>query len=438
MELWEKSFKKALEIQNKKDYEEASYYFVNALSFAPGNLVLIKGFTKLLNDWSQQYKINGDDLSAFQQLERAENFIVNSVPFVSPDELPELLNILKETKNIKEELSKESPIEEDPREIEARKDLALYKEGKFNSSDQGTAIELQQRLEKLQLVHELMNNTIDEDSIIKSKLEKDIYKLQLGLQYENLFEEAERLISLAKSKADKSSAAMILQHSENLIRQLLTWPEKDHRAIRIETLLIILKKEADQISDASRKEESELIYDDFYESQQSNMQKANAWSVSSIYTSDRNCQKQIELLSIIMRALQEVLPKLNHIDASNKAFGLAEKLTELMNQANNAQSKRYNGWVMSQMKEAMKAGNANTSFYWDNEVTLCNNMKTIFGQIDTRYLTFEVNRCYSEVFEELFKHLHSPKNENDFEKEGSKLKLLKEIFEHKKISIQDF
>ena len=111
-----------MEIQNIKNYEEASFYFVNALSFAPGDLGLIKGFVKLLNDWSQQSSINGDDLSSLQQLERAENFIINSVPFVSPNELPELLTILKETTNIKEEFSKVSPLEEDPREIEARKD----------------------------------------------------------------------------------------------------------------------------------------------------------------------------------------------------------------------------------------------------------------------------------------------------------------------------
>ena len=166
-QLWEISFKKALEMQNIKNYEEASFYFVNALSFAPGDLGLIKGFVKLLNDWSEQSRINGDDLSTLQQLERAENFIINSVSFVTPDELPELLTILNEIKNIKDEFSKASPIEKDPREIEARKDLALYKKGEFDSSDQGTVAKLQNKLERLQLIQELINNTVDEDSTIR-------------------------------------------------------------------------------------------------------------------------------------------------------------------------------------------------------------------------------------------------------------------------------
>ena len=271
----------------------------------------------------------------------------------------------------------------------------------------------------------------------ESKLEQEINKLQLALQYENLFEEVERLLLLAKNKADNSSAAMILQHSENLIRQLLTWQEKDHREGRIVLLLTNLKKEADRISDCSRKEDSEILWTDFNKSQQSNINKAEAWQAASFNISDNYSQKQIELLSIIMRALQEVLSKLNHQDVSNKAVSFAEKLNGLMNEARNAQSKRYNGWVMDRMKAAMEIGDRYTGII-DKEIDLCNNMLYIFGQIDTRFLTQEVNRCYSEVFEHLFSHLHKPKSEKDFEREGSKLKLLKDIFEHNKLSVQNF
>ncbi len=438
MELWEISFKKAIEIQNTKNYEEASYYFVNALSFAPGNLALIKGFITLLSEWSSQFKIDGDDLSAFQQVERSENFIISSVPFVSPEDLPELLSVLKSIRKVKEEFSNETPIEKDPREVEAMKDLDLYKRGKLDTSTQGSFAAIQKNLERLQLVQELISNAIVEDNTtIQSKLEHDINKLQQALQYENLYAEAEKFMSLATSKSNNSSAAMILQHSENLVRQLLTWPEKDDRDERTASLLKTLKEKAEMISDISRKKESEAIWVSFIESQHSNVKKANGWLAPSKDTNDKNCQDQIELLSTIMRALQEVLPKLNHQDIANKAVNLAENLSDLMNKTNISQSKRYNGWVMSKMKDAMKLGDEHTGII-DNEIALCDGMIKIFGEIDTRLLTHEVNRCYSEVFEHLFSHLHKPSDEKDFETKGSKLRLLKKMFECEKISIKGF
>jgi hypothetical protein len=436
MELWEISYNKALVLKKNQNYEESSYYFVNAIGYAPGQLVLIKGFTDLLIEWAQQLEHQGDEVTSFQQLDRAESFLVNAVPFVKPEDLPEILILLKSINQLKEDNSSTPPSEEDPCEAQANNDLALYKEGKFNSSDHGSSKEIQQRLEKLLVVQQLLSSLPHDKLPDQTALDNDIIRLQRGFQFESLYEEASNLLLMAR--ATKATAgAMILQNVENLARQLVTWPEIDDRQERIIDLLRKLKVESDRILDLSRNEDSEIAWNAFIKVHGTKIQDAKNWFTKKDSEIKGSSQQYIDELKDIMRVLQELLPRLNHLDIYRKAVSLAEELGLLMGQAANTQQMEYNKWVMSLLIEAMRKGDEYIGII-DNEKALAKSMVDILGPIDTRVLTQEVSRCYTEVFEHLFSHLDRPHTDKDFESEGSKLKLLKDLFEHSKRTMQDF
>ena len=153
---------------------------------------------------------------------------------------------------------------------------------------------------------------------------------------------------------------------------------------------------------------------------------------------DRACTNQLERLQRIMTQVQRELPRLVAPTISADAVKLVEELRDFGVKASEAQQKRYNEWAMNRIKVGMEKGVECLGVISDDEETLGERMVEYFGDIDTRLLTMEVQRCQTEVFEYLFKELHGPKKKDDFESKGHKLKLLKDMFKKRKQKITAF
>ncbi len=526
MESWEDSFQQAIALRKQCRYEDATYYLVNALGTAPGQMSLIAEFTDLLRAWARQAKDQGDGGSAFQNLERAEGFLRDRLPFVASSDVPKLLQLIRDVIQERDTSFAAPPAEQDPRDVQARQDIAALSSGEFDLSDQGKALEIQRRIERLRGVLELLptmdpgeklnqipwrfslkaekakkvelhssfltgvwqkgimlkkddnalwattvpvpinrvveykfmvdgvdwvedqanppKDTHANSSILTfsyaSWLEERIGRLEMAFRFETLFEEVHRLLETARTHPHRSAAVMLLQQAEQAVRQLVTWPENDGRVQKIGQMLDKLRIEGDRMAEAGRKDDAEAVWDRFQLTFEQQLVEARYWFAGNgpaKIDGSGHIQNQIRRIQVLMRALQDVLPKLNHQDVAKKAIVVAEEFSNLMTVASQKQQRAYNEWAMTLLKKAMKEGDVHTGVI-DDEVSLGKSMENNFGPIDTRLLTQEVHRCYTEVFEHLFSHLDKPDNENDFEKPGAKLKLLRDLFAFQKKDPQDF
>jgi hypothetical protein len=93
---------------------------------------------------------------------------------------------------------------------------------------------------------------------------------------------------------------------------------------------------------------------------------------------------------------------------------------------------------LEHLRTMMERGDKLIGTISDDEDNLGAAMLDDLGPIDTRPLTQEVSRCYSEVFEHFFQRLDKPDDERDFEKQRTRLGFLKALPNRKKRPLSDF
>jgi hypothetical protein len=335
-------------------------------------------------------------------------------------------------------LTQKIPTVEDDRDIQVKRDLSLFKENNLDLTDECSTSVLNDKLIKLQNLKE-MAITLDESEKVVNAIDRYLNDIQLSLQFETVFENAQMLLNSSKKNNYPSQSAMLLQQVEGMVRQLVSWPKNDDRPRRIENLIAELRQESDRLFNTEKKLESNRIFAEFksynksliadVESQDSALK--NGSSPSGAW------QEQLIKIQQLVKSIQEIFPKINDSEVYNLAIKCLEQFNNMGLNATIAQQKQYNSWAMSRIKDAMKEGDKHTGLI-DDEAALSKSMKKLFGPIDTRFLTHEVNRCYTEVFEHLFSHLDAPDDEEDFKKEGTKLNLLKEMSDYPKKPLSDF
>ena len=89
----------------------------------------------------------------------------------------------------------------------------------------------------------------------------------------------------------------------------------------------------------------------------------------------------------------------------------------------------YNQFAMARLKSGFAKAQEDGVGLWDDKEEIANVLVDYLAELDQRYLTSEVGRCYSEVFETLYSKLKKAKGEDDFDEEGRKLNALKRMYE---------
>ena len=87
-EFSQQSYKLALSAQEKHDIELASIYFMNALSFSPGNIEIISDYVLMILTRAREDTTLIDD--TFDAL---DSFLNAQIMTVKPDDLPKILEL---------------------------------------------------------------------------------------------------------------------------------------------------------------------------------------------------------------------------------------------------------------------------------------------------------------------------------------------------------
>jgi hypothetical protein len=84
---------------------------------------------------------------------------------------------------------------------------------------------------------------------------------------------------------------------------------------------------------------------------------------------------------------------------------------------------------MERLKNGFEKAQEEGVGLWNDEEEIADVLVEYLAEIDQRYLTSEVGRCYSEVFNTLYGKLKKAKGEGDFDEKGRKLNALKRMYE---------
>jgi hypothetical protein len=97
----------------------------------------------------------------------------------------------------------------------------------------------------------------------------------------------------------------------------------------------------------------------------------------------------------------------------------------------------YNEFALARIRKCFSKAEGETGA-WDDKAGIADQLVKYLAEVDQRFLTSEVGRSYSEVFEHLYGKLKRAKSNDDFEEEGRKLNVLKRMNEAEVIGIESF
>lgn len=428
---WKKAYKIANDLSEQNKYKEASYYFINALAKAPGEIQIIKNYADTLFKLVTVSHCQGDIEEAFRQFEWLEMFLMDRLTFVRTEDVPQIIDLASNYAKNKTSLFPTPEDFADPEEKRLEEKLNQYKNNKLAENT---------KLEEFEELREYLDTIEyeDEEGLLE-QLDLKINIKRNDQQARKLLEEGKALMSLSKELNSSSEKAYCLQICENIIRQLVVQKTllNDQIKIEIDKLLKDLSEASKNIVDKSREEESKIIWDKFENDNNDNLRLIRTWSFPESLRSSL-CQGQLDRIQKVILNIQKTVSQLTHNDYSDKASELIEQLSKFEEKANISQQKSYNEWAISNLKSAMQKGTEYVKTVKDDKAGIGETLIKYLAKIEPRFLTQEVQRIYSEVFEYLFNKLKKPKDEEDFEDNVRKLKVLKDMYDIPKKQLKDY
>jgi hypothetical protein len=236
-------------------------------------------------------------------------------------------------------------------------------------------------------------------------------------------------------------AAYALQAAEQGIRPIagLRAELDPTRQRSADKLLDDLREQSDAVARAARDSEAGASWATFRQKHDRLLRTIDNWKPEpKPMQGNRHCAAQVARIGSLGRDLLEEAAKLSG-DAAADARQLGEHLQKCAGEAGVAQHRAYNTWAMTWVRKAYESGNAHVSVVLPHEKeSLAKVLVEQLAPIDTRFLTSEAARAYSEVFEYLFGKLAGPKNADDFNADGRKLNALARMFEVAKVDLGAF
>ncbi len=423
-------------------HREAVYYFTNALTHAPGDVEIVKAYASAVMDSIEvAASATGGGYEVTQQLDWIEAFLIDQTAHVPSEYIPSLVKRITKVQQRRAELAKAITVQIDPEVEELTCQLRELVDGKMTLTIPTTIEALREQTDKLTDLRQYATadgGMSDMDEAVV-RIDEHLQVIANTMRFELLRQEIDALLDLARKEESTDGAAYCLQLCESNVRELVVLAHRieDSRRGTAATIVANLRKISDKISDRSRMETSKMTWEGIEGATNEDFAKAKNWKPPNHYRPFGMCQKQLERLEITNRQIRAGFNGLTHPDYIKKAEKLMETIQSLAVKASIEQQKIYNVWAMSQIRDGFEKGNDKIGVLGD-EKKLGELMVEYFGSIDIRYLTSDVQRCYTEVFEYLFKDLKGPKNKEDFKTKGRKLKVLSDLFDKRKKDIKDF
>ena len=298
------------------------------------------------------------------------------------------------------------------------------------------------RLEEVEELREYAVRVVGEKPTGKLvvALEEEAQALRVSQAFDQAFDEARAGLEKVKGQPPEY-AAYTLQAVEQVLRPIAGFraeldPERRQDADKV---LDELRKRSEQVAQAARETEAVAAWGEFYERHSKRVATILAWGPEPRpKRGGGHCKAQLDRISLLGRDLAEELHKFSGKPIKD-ARKLGETLQKRAGDAGIAQHRAYNSWAMASVQSAFEAGDQHVSLLLPHEKEKL--ALVLFEQlapIDTRFLTSEASRAYSEVFEYLFAKLAGPKNAEDFKTDGRKLNALARMFEVDKVDLGAF
>ena len=377
----QQAYEKALDAAKNQDVELASMYFINALSFKPGDIDIISNYVSLiLKRAKAETEISAETLNAL------DNFLNAQIMTVKPDGIKKIIDLRGKVSDTREKIlqsmteAKETNVDLKDIESELKKNKAAVSKSKT----------LKEYISALQAAQK----TIDSYGIADMEITNN---LQAAVMLDVAIHQINELISGSRSEEFEPLKTYYLQLAENSMQQVIGLSAVIPSEIRKEVLSV--------------KTSIEARIQEFSEERSAAVLKEIKDSYKKLEINGSTQQKKIKQLNDF---IQSVTIRAQAITSEKYGSELRDMIYEIQEQIlkyRNDQEKAYNRWALNQMDTMMVEANKHDRTLYKaklrDEDAMCNTMIKYLSSIDTRLLNFGAQHCFSRVYEEYYQKLDS-------------------------------
>ena len=378
-ELFSKqSHERALNAQRNNDIELASMYFMNALSFSPGNINIIRDYVSMIIN-----RANEDTTLPYDTFDALDNFLNAQIMTVKPDDLPKIWELRSELSAMQEKnLS---------RDVEPAVDLAeLEGQVKQHRSRALKSRTLEEYLSNLQEAQRVLDYSGLNDPDVSDNL-------HTGLMIKATIEQIN--IMLSRTENNSLWSAYYFQLAESSFQQVLALSMKLPYQVSEECLAVRTKID-DRIKQFSEERSSVAM---------SNI-RSGYEALRKTKSSGTN-QAEINRLNSFMQSLSVTAHEITSEQHNNELQEIVESVQKRLLDYRMKQEEQYNVWAVYQLKMMMREAEKHDRTLYKGKLrdskSMCEVMIKRLSPIDTRLLNFGAQHVFSKVYEEYYGKLDS-------------------------------
>jgi hypothetical protein len=404
------------------------FRLVNTIHQNPDDIDALEEYVELLLTSVE----HADDSEILERCDQAEAFLLEQAQHVTDDYVEDVAALTNSLDTIRAIIlhASEASTELSEQDKEAEEALEQWREDGLENDIPSNTPEVRQALELARSVHSLIQYRGGEGI---HGLQAYIHRLQSALEIDQLLSEARSSIDGAANEDNATAAAYLLQSAEQVIRQLVTKrrvAEKE-RTERIGKTIRRFEETSNSVTEAQRKREDERLWNTLLErhsglSEDFHMDAlVNLPSGKAHRTGDRRFTRGIHKMERVLQDTNQTISQLQTDAYVSEAISTLDDVQGGIEKLQKRRHQAYNRYAMHTIRGALEEGEEETGTFGDKEKLADAVVK--LGEINRQYLTREVDRCYSEVFETLYSNLKKAKSESDFEEKGRKLNALKRL-----------
>lgn len=447
---------------SENERREKLFRLRNRLARQPGDLELIEEYVGLVLDSTSQ-EDGAEDLETYDRL---EGFLLSRAEDVEPEEIDALLEMANNLDERRERVLRQSEPDVQSSETDQKAVDAYEKRGKdgIDTTVPENPEEAEQKLSLSKAVQALIR---DQDREPLDGLSNLIERLQVATQADTSLRRAKQIIESAREESDSSQAAYILQSAEQAIQQLVMKRSDlgSARREKIQETVQELERVSGKITKARRSEEDRRRWERFLDGHGEDLEELESWdphgeekqfrekfqsvsdgedgstklSMAKTRKEPRRniLTKKIARLKDLLQTMSSVTDEMSTSSGQEKARKKIESLSQTLEAAQQKREQVYNEFALARIRKCFSKAEGETGA-WDDKAGIADQLVKYLAEVDQRFLTSEVGRSYSEVFEHLYGKLKRAKSDDDFEEEGRKLNVLKRMNETEVIGIESF
>jgi hypothetical protein len=368
---------RAIAEAEKQNMELSSMYFINALSFRPGDIGIITDYTNMI----LRFALNDSSVPE-DSLDALENFLNAQIMSVKPDDLPKIVELTEKVSFVREEISeKNAQMNTTQNSLDITEQIAELVKLADSTSNVKEYIDILQSAVVL-----LTESGLDDFDLAE--------KLQAGLMMESGLSQINALITRSSVPGLAPLRMYYLQLAEASLQQLIALSVNLPGGLTKEIMQIqaLLDNRVNEVSEERSKETFELI-NAGYEALETSLNRAGSSDL---------IQPRIKAINVF---LQDTAVKVQEISSPQYSMELQKIIEEIQDRVvvyHVEQQRSYNKWAVEQMASAKKqAEQYDRTLYkgkFRDSDSMRNALANNLSQIDTGLLNFGAMQCFNAVY----------------------------------------